>query len=330
MAMLCARLACAVTLTTLAATAPALQAADEAVADSPGVSVSLNGSSLLHRTPVRYPNNARQQGIQGTVIVDATLDGSGNVADARVVSGPMELRRAVLQSVLEWHFARNAANTTRQINVQFLLPEGETLRRSGPPFVPAVVVSQASPAGPLGRRVSSIEILGLPSEAKEELTKLLPVHVGDVLTEEVAQNTGQVVKEFDKHLSFGFQAAPDGGIAIVIMAPGVGPRLPEPLTASSGRLRIPGPVQQAKLKTSVPPQYPALARQARIQGTVKLHAVVGKSGTIENLSVISGHPLLVPAALEAVKQWVYEPTAVNGEPIAVETDIEVNFSLPPA
>jgi TonB family protein len=252
------------------------------------------------------------------------------VADARVMSGPMELRRAVLQSVLEWHFARSGANSTRQISVQFLLPEGETSRRSGPPFVPAVVVSQAAPAGPLGRRVSSIEIISLPSEAKEDLAKLLPVRAGDVLTEEVAQNTGRVVKEFDEHLSLGFPAAPDGGVAIVIMAPGAGPRLPEPLIASDGRIRIAGPVQQARLKSSVPPQYPTLARQARIQGVVKLHAIIGKTGTIDKLTVISGHPLLVPAALEAAKQWVYQPTVVNAEPIAVETDIEVNFSLPPA
>ena len=318
------------TLAALVLTAPALRAADEAVADAPGVTVSLNGSSVLHRTPVRYPNNARQQGIQGTVMVDATLDASGNVADAHVVSGPIELRKAVLQSVLEWHFAQSAANSTRQISVQFLLPESKTRFRSGPPFVPAVVVSQAYPAGPLGRRVSSIEILGLPSEAKEDLTKRLPVRAGDVLTEEVAQNTGRVVKEFDEHLSFGFQAATDGGVAIVIMAPGVGAQFPEPLTASGGRIRVAGPVQQAKLKSKVPPQYPPLASQARIEGMVKLHAIIGKNGTVENLTVISGHPLLVPAALEAVKQWVYEPTVLNAEPIAVETDIEVNFSLPPA
>jgi TonB family protein len=323
------RMALASALAVLGSTTSAL-AAGEPIADSPGVTVNLNGSSLLHRTPVRYPTSARQQGIQGTVIVEATLDASGNVADAHVASGPVELRHSVLESVLEWHFARSGANSMREISVQFLLPPGETLRRSGPPFVPAVVVSQASPAGPLGRHVSSIEILGLPSEAKDDLAKLLPVRVGDVLTEEVAQNTGRVAKEFDEHLSFGFQAAPDGGISIVMMAPGAGSRFPEPLSVSSGRIRVAAEVQQAKLKSSVAPQYPALARQARIQGLVKLHATIGKDGTVQNLVVVSGHPLLVPASLEAVKQWVYEPTLINSEPVALETDIDVTFSLPPA
>jgi protein TonB len=62
---------------------------------------------------------------------------------------------------------------------------------------------------------------------------------------------------------------------------------------------------------------------------VKLHATLGKDGTVQNLTVISGHPLLVPAALDAVKQWVYEPTVLNGTPTDVETEIEVNFSLTP-
>ena len=60
---------------------------------------------------------------------------------------------------------------------------------------------------------------------------------------------------------------------------------------------------------------------------VKLNAIISKDGTIQNLTVISGHPLLVPSALEAVKQWVYQPTLLNGEPVEVSTQIDVNFTL---
>ena len=60
---------------------------------------------------------------------------------------------------------------------------------------------------------------------------------------------------------------------------------------------------------------------------VRLNAIIGKDGTIQNLKVISGHPLLVPAAMEAVKQWVYKPTLLNGEPVEVVTSIDVNFTL---
>jgi protein TonB len=77
----------------------------------------------------------------------------------------------------------------------------------------------------------------------------------------------------------------------------------------------------------VKPNYPPLARQARIQGTVELRAIISKMGTIENLNVVSGHALLVTSAVEAVKQWRYRPYLLNGEPIEVETEITVNFIL---
>jgi len=93
------------------------------------------------------------------------------------------------------------------------------------------------------------------------------------------------------------------------------------------RIKVGGNVQQARLVRQPRPVYPPLAKQARIQGVVKLSAVISKDGTIMELAVISGHPLLVPAALEAVKQWVYQPTLLNGEPVEVATQIDVNFTL---
>jgi len=93
------------------------------------------------------------------------------------------------------------------------------------------------------------------------------------------------------------------------------------------RIKVGGNVQQAKLVRQPRPTYPPLAKQARIQGVVRLSAVIAKDGTIQELSVISGHPLLAPAALEAVRQWVYQPTTLNGEPVEVSTQIDVNFTL---
>ncbi len=93
------------------------------------------------------------------------------------------------------------------------------------------------------------------------------------------------------------------------------------------RIRVGGNVQQAKLVRQPKPIYPPLAKQARIQGVVKLNAIIGKDGTIMNLNAVSGHPLLVPAAMDAVKQWVYAPTLLNGEPVEVVTQIDVNFTL---
>ena len=84
---------------------------------------------------------------------------------------------------------------------------------------------------------------------------------------------------------------------------------------------------EGNLVYRVQPSYPTLARQARIQGAVQLSAIISKTGTIERLTVLSGHAMLVTAAVEAVKQWRYRPYLLNGDPIEVETEITVNFLL---
>jgi len=99
------------------------------------------------------------------------------------------------------------------------------------------------------------------------------------------------------------------------------------------RVRVSSSVMQDLLVTKVPPSYPPLARQAQIQGSVVLRVQVNKSGEVESMQLVSGHPMLAPAAIEAVKQWKYKPYLLNGEPIAVETTVTVNFTLadkPPA
>ena len=100
-----------------------------------------------------------------------------------------------------------------------------------------------------------------------------------------------------------------------------------PKVATPQRVRVSQGVSQGLLIHQVKPTYPPLARQARIQGVVVLQAVIGKDGAIQNLKVVSGHPMLAPAALEAVKQWRYKPYYLNGEPVEVDTTINVNFTL---
>lgn len=102
---------------------------------------------------------------------------------------------------------------------------------------------------------------------------------------------------------------------------------PAPPKATPSRIRQGGAVTQASLLNKVSPQYPPLARQTRISGTVRLHAIISKNGTVQQLEVISGHPLLVQAALDAVRQWRYKPTLLNGEPVEVDTTVDVIFSL---
>jgi protein TonB len=86
-------------------------------------------------------------------------------------------------------------------------------------------------------------------------------------------------------------------------------------------------MSEGDLVRKVVPAYPPLARSARIQGTVVLQAMISRQGTIENLRLLSGHPMLAPAAIDAVRQWRYRPYILNNEPVEVETQITVNFSL---
>lgn len=84
---------------------------------------------------------------------------------------------------------------------------------------------------------------------------------------------------------------------------------------------------EANLLHRVQPGYPPMAREAHVQGTVELRAIISKTGTIEKLVVVRGHPMLAGAAIEAVRQWRYRPYLLNNEPVEVETNIIVNFLL---
>ncbi len=105
------------------------------------------------------------------------------------------------------------------------------------------------------------------------------------------------------------------------------PPPPPPKATTPKRIRVGGQVEQARLIFQPKPEYPPLAKMARIQGQVRLEAIISKDGTIQDLKVVNGHPLLVKAALEAVSRWRYQPTLLNGDPVEVITEIDVNFTL---
>jgi protein TonB len=93
------------------------------------------------------------------------------------------------------------------------------------------------------------------------------------------------------------------------------------------KIRVGGNVQQTKLLVKTTPLYPQEAKDKRIQGTVTLEATIGRDGKVENLQVLSGDPLLAAASLEAVKNWQYSTTLLNGDPVEVVTNVIVNFTL---
>jgi periplasmic protein TonB len=97
--------------------------------------------------------------------------------------------------------------------------------------------------------------------------------------------------------------------------------------AAPSQIRVGGDVQAARLTHEVAPAYPPIARQARVTGTVELSATIAANGTVKDVHVMSGNPLLVQAAVSAVKQWTYKPTYLNGKPVEVLTEVDVKFSL---
>jgi protein TonB len=105
------------------------------------------------------------------------------------------------------------------------------------------------------------------------------------------------------------------------------PKAAPPPAEAPARLKVSSGVQEAQLLRRVVPAYPPLAKQARIQGTVQFTAVIATNGSIESLELVSGHPLLVRAAYDAVRQWRYRPTYLNGQPVEVFTQIAVRFNL---
>jgi periplasmic protein TonB len=118
-----------------------------------------------------------------------------------------------------------------------------------------------------------------------------------------------------------------GVIGSVISATSSLAAVPKFVPATPQRIRISAGVTKGLLIQRIEPPYPTLARAARVQGDVVLSAVIDSNGHITNLLLVSGHPMLVPAAIAAVKQWRYKPYLLNGQPVEVETTITVIFTL---
>lgn len=112
-----------------------------------------------------------------------------------------------------------------------------------------------------------------------------------------------------------------GGIGTGVAPP------PPPPAATPNRIKVGGDVQSASLLKQVTPDYPGIAKSAHVSGTVTLHAIISKDGSIEKLEYVSGPALLMTSAMSAVKEWKYRPTMLNGQPVEVDTTVQVVFSL---
>lgn len=263
--------------------------------------ITVHGAELVFGTPAVYPATARRAGVEGPVTLEVTIAGNGEVADARVISGAQELRKAALDAVLQWQF--KAGGGVAQVVMEMRAP-AEDVRRPKTKVV-AITVSPLI-TGPLAETLR---------------TRLAPF-VGQEVTTEMSN----VVRRLDSTLVTGIEAKRAGDeveLRVTVERPGtMGGGISVP-----GRIRVGGAVQAANRMDSTQPEYPPLAKQARIQGTVRFNIGIDRGGGVVAMEVVNGHPLLIPAASEAVKQYRYKPTMLNGQPVEVSTQVDVIFTL---
>ncbi|HTS51483.1 MAG TPA: M56 family metallopeptidase [Bryobacteraceae bacterium] len=291
--------------------------------DDPGVAVDA-GAALLHRTPVHIPANVTARGV---VVVEVSLNAKGEVSDARVLSGPDELRKPVLESVLNWHYEAGPASAQVKVKVAGAAAATHPDGTSGPTYY----LDPAYVNGQFPATLTAVNFRGITADAQEHLRGGLPFHEGDVMQYDDLRQVESAVTNFDSHLKMTIHIAGNHQFSLLFAPPGaqgdsaaVGFPPPAP---GVQRVRVGGNMMQTKLVNRVMPKYPPEAKQQHITGKVSYNALIGAGGQIVDLHLISGEAILADAALQALKQWTYQPTLLNGKPVEVVTQIDVNFTL---
>jgi protein TonB len=188
------------------------------------------------------------------------------------------------------------------------------------------------PPAPAAPAASSVKVVKVSSDIANGQLRTpgrIPTKVQMIKEDEApppAAVTGGVVGGVPGGIPGGQIGGVIGGIISSTSSLAAVPNLSKPVAVPQ-RVRVSQGVSRGLLTYRVEPTYPPLARQAHIQGTVVLTAIIDKNGSIENLQLVSGHPILAPAAIEAVKQWRYKPFLLSGQPFEVETTVTVNFQL---
>jgi protein TonB len=188
-----------------------------------------------------------------------------------------------------------------------------------PPPPPPPPPATQQPVRRVIRRVTQMEAGRLRAPTA------IPKKIADIKDEPIGADEGMV--GVVGGVPGGVVGGSMGGVLGGVLGGVTGPAPPPPAPAPPKRIRVSTGVQEAKLSRRIIPVYPPIAKQARIQGTVQLEAIIAQDGSIQNLKVVSGHPLLAQSALNAVSQWRYEPTLLNNEPVEVVTIINVVFKL---
>jgi TonB family protein len=246
-------------LVTLALTISSLAAA-QMVPQAVKVGQNVMSAQIVKKIAPEYPATAKQAHVQGTVVLQVSIDKSGDVQSLQLVSGHPMLAPAAIDAVKQWKYRPYLLN-------------------------------------------------GEPVTVETNVTVNFTL-VGDAPEEWTAGN-----------VSGGIPAAEPAGTASGVIGS----------TAANGavpqRVRVSQGAEQKIIVSKVQPEYPGDAKAQRIQGIVELRAIIDREGNVANLQLISGHPLLAPAAIDAVRQWKYRSYLLNGTPVEIETTVTVNFTL---
>jgi TonB family protein len=296
--------------------------------DQTGVSVD-PGGTILHRVAVPYPPSASFHHIGGTVVAELTLRKNGEVADARIVSGPEELRAAVLWSVLQWHYATDGQSPhTVQVTVNFSAPEP-----ANPPANPQM--EALSNSKETHGTLASIDVGPLPEPLQGAVWEKVKSFQGQPFSNYLLRQVEKAIWGVDNHIVCTWGMNKDRTAQTLELslgphfgAPSFSQHSPAPYQfppSSTPRVRVGSLVMEGKLVNMVDPVYPPQAEAAGIRGTVVLDVLIATDGSVADVRVSQGHPLLVGPAIDAVKQWTYKPTTIGGNPVEVVTQVRVPF-----
>lgn len=306
---------------------PAAQIVQEQFSPRPvRVGANLQPPNLIRKVTPVYPPEARQAGIQGEVQAEVVIGTDGAIKEITAISGPPILVKAAEDAVRQWKYIGNPVEVLTQVTVNFTPSDAPitgklSLLSVRKPFYP----TEAQGSGVQG--MVRFKAYIAPDGTVRDLVYL----EGDQLLVAAAENAARQARFAppgkDAEAEIALSVTPDskGGLMLFVPPPPPPPLPPPPEGVE--RISVAPMVQAAQLLEAPTPVYPPRAQQARIQGTVRFQVLIGTDGTVKRMLLVSGHPLLVPASQDAVKQYRYQPTFIAGKPAEVVTQVDVNFTL---
>jgi protein TonB len=230
------------------------------------------------------------------------------------VTGPAQTRRP-------WTVAVSLSAQTLLVAVILLLPLLHIAALTAPERTTIWMPLQAAPTPPAQPQVLTQTQVRRHASTTFIAPTTVPTRI-DMTPDIAAPEIGPVIGSVPTGQLLALSAN-----TVIEPPPSAPPAQIQKAPAPTAPIRVSGGTQAARLIFAPKPTYPQLAKAARVQGVVKLQAIIARDGAIKNLQVISGPPLLVAVAIAAVQQWRYQPTQLSGQPVEVATEIEVNFTL---